>query len=709
MENRKMINELYKLGEAMSLAGISPSEWHRQLRELRKLSTLSPCFKLSFAKNASVYNIEEITSQDFLDELRKWEPSLGNSFPAFNMPNLFSLTKEQIQQKDDWLSGKKHFDISLLRSWCNEKANNWDNKAIAKLENCIHAVPEQLKQKISRDDNLDNNSIMKLIRLLSIISVGDFRKSLELCIFEKLEKQENIKMLLNILISKKALNQQEKKQQKSDVQVILDLYDWKPYGNPVANKKTIEWLNSVLIKSDHAMLAKSEKLDTWDAFGCEYSEIKEPMPAVKLSGKMGDVKLRSMFHEHQCQYRYGLIDDASYPINKTNRVKIKTALEWLKEPDKEGKTWGMVDSEEILFAYPSLIPRSPIKLVSLMVTSSSATEARFESIAQDVIQTLEGLTPDNKVKNVQIFAIRKMDKARSKIVYFRNYNTEQIIKSAETWREGCINIPSVSFRVWSQNTDSEAKARTERIYPETPKPIQIAKIINKVWKMNGTTAGELKKVKYHQGLELLLEHNKYELAVYLLSVLILNNYGLIIYLGNLLHSGKGIREKFTSENYRFLPSVIGLLLYNQNRIKEEYMEDVPYLVGQILKISDELHAFYCKIVRDGNVPPQLVGSSLMASALETPERTLAQLAQRMNPYIAWAKQYRTKNCEIKGKESWRAAWYLGLYERNASIFKDKLEVLRSTQFGDREKAELFIGYLADFPKKEETANQSNVQ
>jgi len=704
-----MINELYMLGEAMSHAGISPVEWHRQLKELRKLSTLSPCYKLSFSKNASVYNVEEITNQELVGELRKWEPSYGSSFPAFNMPNLFSLTKDQIQQKDDWLSGKKQINISLLRSWCNKKANNWDKKAVAKLENCLHSVPEQLIQKIIKKDNLDKNSIMELIRLLNKISVDDFRKSLELYIFKKLEKQENIKMLLNILISKKALNQQEKKQQKSDVQVVLDLYDWKAYGKPVANKKTIEWLNSALMKSDHAMFTKSEKPDTEDAFGCKYIEMREPMPSVKLYGKMGDVKLRSMFHEHQCQYRYRLIDDASYPINKINRVKIKAALEWLKEPDKEGKTWGMVDSEEILFAYPSLIPRSPIKLVSLMGTSGSATQARFESIAQDVIQTLKGFPPDNKVKNVQIFAIRKMDKARSKIVYFRNYNTEQIIKSAEAWKEGCINIPTVSFRVWSQNTDIESKASTERIFPETPKPIQIAKIINKVWKMNGTTAGELKKVKYHQGLELLLEQNKYELAVYLLSVLILNTYGLIIYLGNTLHSGKGIREKFPCENYQFLPSVIGLLLYSQNRIKEEYMEDIPYLVGQILKISDELHAFYCKIVRNGNVPLQLVGNSLMVSALEMPERTLAQLAQRMNPYIAWAKQYRTKNCEIKGKESWRAAWYLGLYERNASLFKNKLEILQGIKFGDREKAELFIGYLADFPRKEEVANQSNVQ
>ena len=135
------------------------------------------------------------------------------------------------------------------------------------------------------------------------------------------------------------------------------------------------------------------------------------------------------------------------------------------------------------------------------------------------------------------------------------------------------------------------------------------------------------------------------------------------------------------------------------------MEDIPYLIGQILKVSDELHAFYCKVVRDDSVPPQLAGNSLMASALEMPERTLAQLGQRMLPYLAWAKQYRTKKIDEKGKESWRAAWYLGLYERNASIFRDKFTEFKNVQLSDREKAELFIGYLADFPKKE--VNQPN--
>ena len=37
------------------------------------------------------------------------------------------------------------------------------------------------------------------------------------------------------------------------------------------------------------------------------------------------------------------------------------------------------------------------------------------------------------------------------------------------------------------------------------------------------------------------------------------------------------------------------------------MESLPYLYGQLLKAADELHALYCKVVRNGEVPPQFVG------------------------------------------------------------------------------------------------------
>lgn len=133
------------------------------------------------------------------------------------------------------------------------------------------------------------------------------------------------------------------------------------------------------------------------------------------------------------------------------------------------------------------------------------------------------------------------------------------------------------------------------------------------------------------------------------------------------------------------------------------MEEFPYLFGQLLKVSDSLHEMYCRVVRDGSVPPQLAGSSLYSAAAEQPYRTLAQLGQRMNPYITWAKSYRTKGIKIKNEESGIAGWYLFLFEMIAT----KLSAAWNpqTRFTDEQKAALFIGYLAAFPKKENKTDE----
>lgn len=134
------------------------------------------------------------------------------------------------------------------------------------------------------------------------------------------------------------------------------------------------------------------------------------------------------------------------------------------------------------------------------------------------------------------------------------------------------------------------------------------------------------------------------------------------------------------------------------------MEDFPYLYGQLLKISDALHELYCKVVRKGDVPPQLAGSSLFQSAAEAPVRTLNMLGYRMNPYITWAKSYRYQKVSTKGIESWRAGWLLSLYEAIATRL---YQVWSSDiRFNDADKAELFIGYLAAFPKNEKDDRES---
>jgi hypothetical protein len=67
----------------------------------------------------------------------------------------------------------------------------------------------------------------------------------------------------------------------------------------------------------------------------------------------------------------------------------------------------------------------------------------------------------------------------------------------------------------------------------------------------------------------------------------------------------------------------------------------------------------------------------------------------MAPYISWAKQYRSQ----KKDDSYRAGWLLSLYTPIMTKLHSKL-FDENIRFNDLEKAQLFIGYLAEFPKNE---------
>ena len=67
------------------------------------------------------------------------------------------------------------------------------------------------------------------------------------------------------------------------------------------------------------------------------------------------------------------------------------------------------------------------------------------------------------------------------------------------------------------------------------------------------------------------------------------------------------------------------------------MKGPPFGVGRLLSIADQLHVQYCRGVRKGQIPPQLVGNALMGTALEQPTKALAMLSQRILPYQAWAQ------------------------------------------------------------------------
>lgn len=241
----------------------------------------------------------------------------------------------------------------------------------------------------------------------------------------------------------------------------------------------------------------------------------------------------------------------------------------------------------------------------------------------------------------------------------------------------------------------------------------MADIVNDVWKQNGERANgktQVERMKYYQGMELLLDILPQSAVHHFLHITNENSSGLVNHLGNWLHSGgkcegnTDVRRLESMGNAAAqIFSVLGLLLYKCDKRKENYMEELAYLLGQLLHVSDELHTLYCKVQRGGDIPPQLVGSTLFVTAGEMPYQALSQLSLRMSPYISWAKQYRYRDVAKKGEENWRAKWLLGLFERLSDKMKPQMD--KSIRFGDYEKAQLFIGYMASLSKKE-TSDES---
>ena len=673
-----MINELWQLASVLEQENIKTREWHRHYKELPKNLSV----RLWLNPDGSIHGCEALT-KDQVSVIRKYEPDNGKSFPAFNIYPLYRITdSEKISQLAQIEKDPSLLDWQEIKSWCTVDVSNWSQQRINTYHKCLETRPKELRKLIPPE--LEQNSVVQLFDILTTYQPEPgvtFQYRLESFIFEQLRKKEDVNIALALLIHKGNPAKDADKDTGKPITIILDIYDWEKYGEyPIVHEKTTEWINELLLNSEK--LGGDSEADLIDAFGVLFKNPSETMPKVKLGG-LSEVTLRSMYRGHPCQSRYQKFDDESYPISKVNRSRIKSALETLFQDDKKGIFWSYLNNNELLFIYPSKIPKVPVAFAKLAAPTEK--EDRFTAIAKEFSKTMRGIPSAEKPESIRIFVLRKMDKARTKVIYQYYTNPDYLLSSAEKWEVGCNNVPELR---WARNRC-------------TPFPAKVPDILNNVWKQDGTLAQgkrKIERMKYYQGIELLLDSFPYNALQNYQRTLLANASGLITYIGNTLHGGGYDQTKIPY--CADICTVLGLLLYKCGEYKETYMNNQAYLIGQLLHISDELHAHYCRVVRDGGMPAQFVGSALLVTAQETPVQALSLLSTRMTPYIAWAKQYRFKNISENGKESWKAGWYLRLYQETADklvpVFAEK------TRLTDIDRAQLFLGYLASFPKKEET-------
>lgn len=673
-----MINELYSLSEAMDKAGVQAQSWHRKYKPIPNIRVNAPCVCIMISEG-TVMGLFAVR-KELGAELRKFGTNQG-SYPCMNLAPLYRITDEGIKKKlqilrpEDLNSAK----ISEIKNLCQE--NNWGRKFQDKYKISMKNTPAEMLKLASEFEPL------KILVEESnfLLDPAVLHRELEKAVFRMLNRRESIPLAFSILFhwgnpTKEAVDDY------GSLSVVLETPRLIEMAIPAVSKKFVSGLNEALLSADLSG-ENSGKSISADAFGILFEPIEEPMPEVKLAGGF-DVKLRTMFKEQRCQTRYGKIENASYPISPEMRKKLQAALNWIGKAEHKDLTWINTDKGEILFAYPARIPEISISYTSMFERPEKGNITFPQQAKQFLAELHQGNKDraDSNADQIQLFILRKIDKARTKVIYTRQTDPHELEACSEVWTLGCSNLPSFPFG-----------------QPNVPFPLDVADILNLFWKRNGALAtNKFKPVPKYHGMELLMETN--------LSVTSelhsLSEQAMTIgaFLGNRLAS-KELNHPIWNKIKDML-ALTGLLLYREGIRKDAYMGDLPYLYGQLLKVSDELHALYCNVVRNGALPNQLAGSGLYQAAAEAPVRTLHLLGQRMNPYITWAKTYRTKGASEKGKESWRARWLLSLYEEVATQLFAAWQP--EARFNDGEKAQLFIGYLAAFPKREPHDNQSEL-
>lgn len=683
-----MLNELRELAVSLESAGITVDNLHPNFKACPNYLT----YWVYLDEQGDVAGIEQVPVAQ-VQKVRKWEKANGVSFPAFNMPPLFKATDTGTQ--DQIKDIKKHIDKGLeitveeVTSITDSCETLWDevttNKkgiskqpTIEKLTDCLTKPIADISVPLN-DPPHSFIAIKQLLSRTKLITPSTFKTQLIAAFTQTINHSPSASLIEAIFYYGGKL--------PTNFQIILELADRGSFEFPANHQEVQRWMNRQFLTSS----GKTSRSDL-DAFGCNATGKDSKFPPVGFKNALGNVILRAMNQESPCQTRYGMIDFHSFPAGEEVRKGMKGALEWLGNPERKGKTWcdlsRRMEKPMLLFAYPSVMPLDLPDLAGMMgdveEDSTESNDELFTVLSEKVTAALRGGVNETIDCEIRVFVLAKMDKARTKVLTNNRFSAEHVIQSAQNWQVGCRNIPDIEIRCFGKNKGDKPLWSK----PLIPFPVEVIWCLNTVWMRQGSHAEGAIGFTVNDALCLLLGEG-FELqqtAGRSLGTLVRNCSTLLIALGQAHTEGHVLKtdRKYLKQTL-LLPSIFGLLLYKLGHMKGEIMTSPAFLVGRFLNLADSLHLEYCKGVRNGSIPPQLVGNALMATALETPEKALSMLSQRVLPYQAWARTV---------KDGDRVGLVKTFLKQLGEVSEQLKDTTMPQRSNDADKAQMLLGYLA---------------
>lgn len=722
-----MLNELSQVADSLERLGTVAPSRHPRINPMGKNRDLL-VVSLDVAGDPS--RIEVLPGETAANLFRVEHGSAGSSFPGFNIPT-------PLRRLDDASADELKPAVEKLLALGKNK-----NSIAAEIKESIHALftlskaqtfsPSQEKQFQRSCSEL----VSELAELLprELVGLKNFTTLVETLVKSKPTLPCFAESLAGLMVDQNA--EFDRRQLLPFQEVLFGTLDWKKrapeiaspdywkekvkqdknanqpvyldLASPdtafcrVAHSETSALINAALIQTQSKAVGEPTQGDlAEDAFG-ETAELQDKFPAGPKVAELGNVKLFSVnTNEVQALQRYGFKGSQSFPVSSARVQKMSDTLLYLASEDKRGITCRAIpsaqpDKRDLLVAYLEGEPEGRAQLAEMFGgEANSFSDAHFGEIAKPVLEMLEGKVAANPNLNVRLLAFCPIDKAKKQISLNRTLRVRDVIRAARDWEAGARNVPQVSVWFYDKNTkQSVFRSHT------APCPLELASVVNRVWSAdakNGFSSTYQRALSVGDAYDVFLAdaplaRQKVRLA---LELLITRMSTVLIALG----AAKTNREWTTlSDTVRWQSvktiALLGILLHQLGHQRKDFMQEPITQIGRLLALADSLHQQYCKHVRKGDSPSQLIGNALFNTALEQPVFALARLAERLTPYQAWARTFQSNDPEAGVG---LVKYFLGeIAACTAAIRLDELP----QRMTDADKAKLLLGYLADHPKTE---------
>lgn len=621
-----MISELYHAAMCLKDAGYNITGTHPDVHQAGGYCG----FLVFLDKDGNASSVQEMSR----DEMKnKWTIRSGkqHSFPLIKVPPaacpalMDQFYSKHRKDKKNWPYILRDSKIALSPGTI--RPNEWAINTLS--DACTDEKTSAVRALVERFPKTDH-AAEKLTAQISSLIFHNIPQDIESTRYKAIEK---------ICFGSKTKKQ---KTPLSNACLFFELSDYSNYTYPISSPVSMDIVSEALLrteKQDGPMGVCSLSGKTGPLLSGNFPEITIP--------HNGNAYLYSCNRGNDSLRRYGKSGNSLVPISRDSALDAAGAAAFLMNENARGKTWKPVPGaskteRDIMLVYLLKDPGCDINLSAYIADESEQDQSQSmrSSVAKAFCDALDsGKHGDiSSTDLIRIIIIRRIDRGRAQVRYSKIISADQIRQKLQEWEKMCDVSDLIRLPSYDKNgplTRIDAHEMYGSYY-------KTAKVLKNAYSRSLRDILDL----------LLCDHlNRTELKVHLAQVLS-RRKSYLVQLQGRKHPKEEKSWKERVDIARKTLRYLYLLFAKNHLTKEDITMSVGYAVGRIVQLYDTLHKCWCNEVREGKLPPMLIGSGYYQGVEQSPMKGLIYLRRRAAPYEAWAEKTVSKN----GKSAALAMW-----------------------------------------------------